>query len=1619
MFNLVTPTHDARHLIDQVVQRARDKFPAQEHENIEAFIRQYFAGVAMEDLTERRPEDLYGAVISHWNFVQRRDPQQSLVRVQNPNIEDHGWQSTHTVVEVIQRDMPFLVDSVRMALNRHGLTVHLIIHPVMRIERDAEGLLSKVFNVEEIGDETANEACMYFEVDHQSDPVVLQELHDDIARVLADIEACVQDWQPMREHLRTIIEEVRATPPPLDDEQLEEDLAFLEWLDQDHFTFIGYREYQLERCKGNDSLKIIPDSGLGILRNAEDNTYSRSFEQLHPQAKQKAHEPVLLILTKSNSRATVHRPGYLDYVGIKRFDADGNVTGEWRFLGLYTSAAYIRRATDIPMLRRKVQYVMRRSGFRPHSHSQKALLNIVETLPRDELFQCTYDELYEIAHSILQLQERQRVRVIVRPDAYGRFVSSLIYIPRDRFNTDIRLKVQDILANLFNAREMDFTVWLTDSALARLHLILHLPPGELPQYDIAEIEKRIAATIRSWSDDLHDALIHEYGEEQGNRLLQEYNTAFPVSYQGDYSAEVAALDIHKLEALAGGLDLGMGLYHPVEAPPEKIRFKLFHKDEPLSLSLLLPILENMGLRVIDERPHRLYPGGRSVVWLHDVGMVYAHKGQLDTEQVSHIFQNAFVRIWYGVVENDGLNALVLRARLDWREVVVIRSCVKYLKQTGFPFSQKYMEQALVDHPQIARMLVDLFLVRFDPDSQTQAAERSERINDAIQRSLDEVPTLDADRILRRLFVLIQAMLRTNYFQTMGQQVPRSYLSFKLDPHKVPDLPNPQPQFEIFVYSPQTEGVHLRGGKVARGGIRWSDRQEDFRTEVFGLMKAQMVKNAVIIPVGAKGGFIVKQKLRELERDEINQRVVSCYKTFIRGLLDLTDNLVDDKPVPPPRVVSYDDPDPYLVVAADKGTASFSDTANAIAREYNFWLDDAFASGGSTGYDHKKMGITARGAWESVKRHFREIGKDIQQEDFTVVGIGDMAGDVFGNGMLLSRHIRLIAAFNHKEIFLDPEPDAESSFRERERLFNLPHSNWSDYDPALISKGGGVYSRSAKSIILSPQVKKALQVEVASLTPNELITAILKAPVELFWNGGIGTFVKASDESHDDADDRVNDALRINADELRCQVIGEGGNLGLTQHARIEFARQGGRLNTDFIDNSGGVDCSDHEVNIKILLNKAMREGLLDEPRRNQLLGSMTEDVARLVLINNYQQSEALSLSEYLAPTLLDEHIRLLRAMERKELLQRQTWNLPDDENLSARRSTEQGLSRPELAVLQAFSKIDLYQELLASDAVDESYLVNELPIYFPEAIAREYAQYMNNHPLRREIIATFIANSMINRMGMAFAFRLYEHTGAPIPEIACAYLVTRKIFDLPGLWQQIALLDNQVKASVQLEMLSTIRRLANQSTLWLLQNVPRPLDIGATIDKYMDSVTSLVDAMPGQVVDADSEVLAKVAQDYQEKGVPESFAWRIAGLPYLFPALDMVEVTLQTGQSPVFVAQVFNRVGAELELHWLRDQIDQLSRKEHWTRLARSALRDELYRLQRLLTAGVLGSDGTNNADAKRLLENWREAHKSVLERYTRRFVEFKSAHVDLALLDVARNELQKLIRNLGEYRNS
>ncbi len=1602
------------HLVDKAIERVIGKFPSEQARRIEIFTRQYYQQVAPEDLAERSVLDLYGAALAHWNLLHRRTPGERILHIYNPRMEEHGWQSTHTIIEIVHDDMPFLVDSTSMELNRLGLTVHLVIHPVIRVKRNEQCTITSILDHGVKTEDASHEAILHIEVDRQASDTMLQTLEDRLTRVLDDVRAAVADWPKMCERLRFIIGEIRNQPPPLDPGDLEEDLAFLDWVGRDHFTFLGFREYSLGPEGEEDILRIVPGSGLGILQSHAQEATSQSFAHLPANIRKLARKPGLLVITKSSSRATVHRPGYLDYLGIKRFDESGTVVGEWRFLGLYTSAAYMSRPKDIPLLRRKQQNIMKKSGFRAHSHSAKALINILETLPRDELFQSSEDELHAAATAILHLQERQRVRLLVRQDPYGRFMSCLVYIPRERFNTEVRTHIQQILKETFNAISIEFTVALSESVLARIYFIAHTEPGSLPKYDVDDIEQQILDVTRSWEDECLASLLQELGEEQGNRLFTRYRYAFPASYREDYPPPVAVADIQKMEALTSTDDLGMTIYRPLEMPEDIVRFKLFRIGNPVHLSTVLPMLENMGVRVIDERPHHVKPANSESIWVHDLGMAYEHKEQLDSEHLRHLFQDAFAQVWRGTIENDGFNRLVLMAQLPWRSVLVLRGCCKYIRQTGFPFSQHYMAQALTNHPQIACLLVDLFMARFNPDLQEQAIKRTESLIDAIEQSLDAVPNLDEDRIQRRFFTVIQSMLRTNFFQGAQESGFKEFFSFKLDPTQIPDLPEPKPTYEIFVYSPRTEGVHLRGGNVARGGIRWSDRLEDFRTEIFDLMKTQMVKNAVIVPVGAKGGFVVKQPPAEHDSDGLSNEVAYCYKTFIRGLLDLTDNLSGGKTRPPPRVVRYDHDDPYLVVAADKGTATFSDTANAIAHEYDFWLGDAFASGGSAGYDHKKMGITARGAWESVKRHFRELGIDIQSEEFSVIGIGSMNGDVFGNGMLLSRHLKLIGAFSHKHIFVDPYPDAASSYAERQRLFSLPRSTWADYDKSLISEGGGVYYRSAKSIPLSSQMRDVLKIEAESLTPNGLIRALLKAPVDLIWNGGIGTFVKAEFEDHTSVGDRANDAIRINALELRCQAFGEGGNLGLTANGRIEYARNGGRINTDFIDNSGGVDCSDHEVNIKILLDEVVKTGDLNEKQRNNLLSGMTEEVAGLVLTNNYQQTQALSLSERQAPQLLDEHARLMGVLEKSGRLERETWNLPNDEELSRRRSLNQGLSRPELAVLLSYSKINLFNELLNSDICEDDYLANELREYFPAPIHKHFEDDLIHHRLRREIIATFISNNMVNRMGITFPFRVAEHTGATAADVARAYVTARNVFELPAIWHAIEKLDNQVAANRQMDMLDTTRKLVNRATLWFLRNCRQPLVIASTVEAFRNGVTALGNRLP-ELLDPTEQVdLKGRAHGHLEFNVPESLAIKIASLPQLYCALDITEVSTALERDVIPVAKLYFALGAKLDLHWLRDQIAVLPDEGRWPRLARAALRDDLFRLHRTITreALLLSPPEAAHNDA---LTRWLNASEVTVSRYLQRLAEFKSSDSnDLALLSVAVNEARKLIQTTG-----
>jgi glutamate dehydrogenase len=1591
-------------LIDDVCSRVREKMRDDEAPQVEEFVRQYYRRVPPEDLVGRSELDVYGAALAHWNFMHRRAPGEAKVRVYNPQFEQHGWQSAHTVVEIVSDDMPFLVDSVSMELARHGYGIHLLIHPVINVRRDDDGELVEVAPP---GGEPPSESIMHIEIDRQSDE--LDALRGHLVRVLGEVRAAVEDWPRMRERVHGLVDELDEQPPPVERSEIEEAKALLAWLEHRHFTLLGYREYDLVSEDGEDRLRPVAGSGLGILRETGAKPVSEGFAKLPPHLRALARVPRLLTLTKANSRATVHRPSYLDYVGVKRFDASGKVVGERRFLGLYTTAAYKASPRDIPMVRRKVDAVLARAAVAPDSHDGKALVEILETYPRDELFQIAEDELFEIAMGILGLGERQRVKLFVRRDEYERFLSCLLFLPRDHFNTENRERAQDILAEAFNAESVDFDLRLAESVLVRIHIVAHTRPGELPDYDVGELERRIAEATRSWTDDLYDALIDERGEERGNDLFRRYGQAFPTGYRADWVARSAVADIERIEQLHERDGLGMSMYRPLEARGGSLRCKLFRADAPVSLSDVLPMFESMGLEVADERPYEIRPREGLPTWIYDFGVTYAADGELEADDVRAAFQDAFARVWRGEIENDGFNALVLRAGLTWREITILRAIARYLRQAGTTFSNQYMERALIAHPDVARSLVELFVARFGPgrDRDDHAAEVAAQ---EIEAAIDAVESLDEDRILRYFLDVVRAMLRTNYFQPDAEGRPKPYLSFKLDPARIPLVPLPRPRFEISVYSPRTEGVHLRGGKVARGGLRWSDRREDFRTEILGLVKAQMVKNAVIVPVGAKGGFVVKRP--PAAREALFDEVVACYRTFICALLDLTDTIADGKVVPPRDVVRYDEDDPYLVVAADKGTATFSDLANGIAAEYGFWLGDAFASGGSVGYDHKKMGITARGAWESVKRHFRELGTDIQATDFTVVGIGDMSGDVFGNGMLLSEHIKLVGAFDHRHVFIDPDPDPAASFAERRRLFALPRSSWDDYDKSLISEGGGVWPRTAKSIPLSPQAQRALDIEADRLTPNELVGALLRAPVDLLWNGGIGTYVKARSETHADAGDKANDAVRVDATELRCKVVGEGGNLGLTQRGRVEFALGGGRINTDAIDNAGGVNCSDHEVNIKILLDSIVADGDITEKQRNELLAEMTDEVARLVLRDNYTQTQALSLARAQAPGMLDVHDRFIRSLEQAGKLDRAVEALPDADAIGERATARLGLTQPELAVVLAYSKITVYTALLESDLPEDSHLSRELAAYFPAPLPERFPEQMERHHLRREIIATHVTNSLVDRAGTTFAFRIGEDTGAPPSDIARAYAIAREVFDMPRFWEDVEALDNVVAADTQLGMLLEARRLVERATRWLLRNRRRPLDIAAEVERFAAGARALSAALPEILVDAERTSWDEHVAELVSAGVPEPLAARVASMAALFAALDVVEVASATGRPVDDVAALHFLLGGRLHLHWLRDQIAELPRSNRWEAMARAALRDDLFSLHAELTADVISEGPAEGAAAARL-DAWMAGNTQPVARCLEILGDIRTAGTyDLTTLPVALREVRNLIQS-------
>ncbi|MBP2705950.1 NAD-glutamate dehydrogenase [Microbispora sp. RL4-1S] len=1594
------------------------------------FLRQYYRQVPADDLVDRDPVDVFGPALAHGHLAEYRPQGRALVRAFTPTLDEYGWDPGHSVVQIVTDDMPFLLDSVTTELDRHDLGTHLIVHPQMQVRRDMTGALLGP-DRQDVTGQSLRESWMHIEIDRQSDPAVLKELEGDLQRVLLDVRSAVEDFAKMRALAIRTAEELSAGPPPLDPAGVEDSVELLRWLADGHFTFLGLREYRLEHTDEGENLRAVPGTGLGILR--ADKAGSDSFAALPPEMRAKAREKQALIVTKANSRATVYRPNYLDYVGVKLFSPEGEVVGERRFLGLFTHVAYNESISRIPVLRRKLAEVLDRAGLSPDSHDGKDLIEILETYPRAELFQISVDELLPIALGVLRLRERKQVRLFLRRDDYGRYISCLIFLPRDRYTTKVRLQMQQILLRALGGTALDYSTMIGESALARLHVVIRgergKPLAEIP-VDVSELEGRLAATTRSWEDDLA-AAVHELCTEQdAPRLIRRYGTAFPEGYKADFPPRAAVTDLLRLEQLGEGPnEVAMNLYEPYGAAEGERRFKLYRLGAPISLSHVLPLLQRMGVEVVDERPYAIDrdhdPATRDA-WIYDFGLRYTPSPDVDREEFKRLFQDAFAVLWRGEVENDGFNALVLAGGLSWEQAEILRAYAKYLRQAGTTFSQPYIENVLLGNVRLARLLVRLFEARLDPRRPEDArAEVCDALTEEILASLDEVASLDEDRILRAYLEMIQATLRTNVFQqahgdgrdagSRGSQFVagrrKPYISLKFDPQAISVLPLPRPQYEIFVYSPRVEGVHLRFGKVARGGLRWSDRMEDFRTEILGLVKAQMVKNTVIVPTGSKGGFVVKRPPVG-GRDELMAEGVACYREFISGLLDLTDNLVAGQVVPPPAVVRHDGDDTYLVVAADKGTATFSDIANGVAKDYGFWLGDAFASGGSVGYDHKAMGITARGAWESVKYHFRTLGVDVQTTDFTVAGIGDMSGDVFGNGMLLSEHIRLVAAFDHRHVFVDPEPDAAVGIAERRRLFALPRSSWADYDRSLISRGGGVWPRTAKSIPISPQTRAALGLPqaVTALAPNDLISAILRAPVDLLWNGGIGTYVKASAETHPDAGDKANDGLRIDASELRCKVVGEGGNLGFTQRARIEYALNGGLINTDFIDNSAGVDTSDHEVNIKILLDQVVRDGEMTDKQRNQLFLEMTDEVGRLVLEDNYAQNVVLAGARAQAPEMLHIHSRYLRRLERAGLVNRELEFLPSDKMLAERRQAGLGLTGPEFAVLLAYTKLVVDAELLRSDIPNDPYLASWLVSYFPSALRERLRPYMDAHPLRREIIATRVVNDVVNFGGTSFVFRFGEETGASTADIVRAYLVAREVFDLPSFVRQVEALDNEVDTDTQIAMLLEGRKLSERGTRWLLGNRRPPLDLASTAQFFIEGSEGLETQLPKLLTGPDLAAYEERRDSFIARGVPGDLAERVASMVPAYSTFDLVEIATITGRPVVEVAEVYFDLADRLQLARLRERVIALPRDNRWNSIARAALRDDLYAAHATLTRDVLIHSKPGLSPEERLA-SWTEANQAAVTRARQTLSEiWESDTFDLATLSVALRAVRTLV---------
>lgn len=1586
-------------LLDALYERLTPHFPKDKQADLRVLIDNLFKHASMHDLVSYELTDLAGLVVSLWRTLQQHQSGHQQVAVFNPNVEENEWQSPHTIVTVLHEDVPFVIDSVRLTLNRLGVNIHTIFHASLGVARTKSG------EFDSFDKNNPRELLLCIEVDRTT---VASE-RDDIAKaingVVDEVKRVITDYPKILQKTQDAVADFKQGTQPVDKDDLAEAEVFMKWLGDNHFTFLAYDEYEIEDGK----VKQVAGSALGLFRKGSKKK-EESIAEMTEQRREHVFDQELLIFSKSGRRSNVHRPAYSDYVLVKRFNDKGEVIGGRRFLGLYTSTVYNGSPDTIPVVRRKIERVLEQSGFTPGSHNYKELGAILFTFPRDELIQASIDTLLHMTLDVLAIQERKRIRLLLRKDIYGKFLTAIVYVPRDIFNSQLRQQVHDLLADQFDVEGSDFTTFFSESVLARTRFVFKLKQpieGDLPT---EALEKRIFQIARRWTDELQQALVENFGEEQGVQLHQRYHEAFPASYREQYSPRVAVADIQRMESLnkKNAEPITLSFYRAMEPTGSELKLKIFKKGEALLLSDLMPVLENLGLKVIDEYPYEINYGDNQCTWIYDFSLLYEPNPLLDPVQYREEFARAFLAVWNGSAESDAYNQLILRAKLTWREVAMLRAYARYMKQVRFGLSQEYIADTLIKYTDITANLVELFSARFNPEKQGTAAGDIDKWLEAINEQLDAVNNINEDRIVRRYMELMKATLRTNFYQPGANNRRKDYFSFKLNPAKISNIPLPKPKFEIFVYSPRIEGVHLRGGKVARGGLRWSDRIEDFRTEVLGLVKAQQVKNAVIVPVGAKGGFVAKQLPVDGDRETIQAEGIACYKTFIRALLDITDNLQEGEVKPPQQVVRYDEDDPYLVVAADKGTATFSDIANAEAIDYGFWLGDAFASGGSNGYDHKKMGITARGAWVSVQRHFRELGIDVQKDPISVVGIGDMAGDVFGNGLLRSETLKLVGAFNHLHIFIDPEPDIAKSFAERQRLFDLPRSSWEDYNAELISKGGGIFSRSSKSIPVSKEMKALFGISKSKITPNDLISAMLKAPVDLLWNGGIGTYVKASHENHADIGDKANDAVRVDARDLACKVIGEGGNLGFSQLARVEFNLKGGRCFTDFIDNAGGVDCSDHEVNMKILLDDLVASGDLTVKQRNDWLFKLTEDVSKLVLRNNYRQSQALGIAFTESYKRVEEYRRLISALVADGKLNRELEFLPSDEAISDRKVHGQGLTRPELSVLISYVKGDLKEQLIKADIAQDAYLEDAVTSVFPEAMRKKFGKAMHQHRLRGEIVATQVANDIFNYMGISFFNRLQESTGASPLEAAKAYVAARDIFGLHQLWDELEALDHRIDPDLQSRLMLSTARMVRRGSRWLVKNYRTGIDIQAVLDLYQAPIQQLTDKLESLLPDDQKEDWLTESQQLIDQGVPESLARRVCASDMLYTALGVVAVAQSQERDPMQVAQGYFRVGDELELDSFAGQVNSLSVNTHWQAMARESFRDDLEWQQRRITQGLFTQMGKGSLDE--VVDDWLERNHILVERWLKMMSEIRAVgEPEFSMYSVAIRELLDL----------